>query len=224
MRWFTVLCLCMLFINGCTRIPQPSGYKFTEQQKMQALHHWDILANDVANQINTTLIEQGYLTSPVYVQHSCGQPDPCGPGETFPFDEGFNDLLTTQLVHFGVPTSAEKRADALVVDYKVQVVYHQTHRFQWARPGLLTALASGVVVLHDAPWQIATMAGAAAADALLTTSVLSGHYEVIITTSIVDNNLYLMRTSNIYYINDPDFWQYQQSTPADELELTSARY
>jgi len=224
MRGVIFLCLCALLFSSCVRVPQPAGYAFGEQQKMQAVHHWDVLANDVANQINVELIAQGHLNTPVYVQHSCGQPNDCGPGETFPFDEGFNDLLTTQLVNFGVPTKVEVDENSLIVNYKVQVVYHQSTRFQNPRPGVITALTAGIMVFRNAPAEIAAVAGAIAADGLLATTVLSGHYEVIITTSIVDDNLYLMRKSDIYYINDPDFWHYQQTTPADELELTSSWY
>ncbi len=219
------LCLCVVLVSGCTRIPQPAGYAFSEQQKMQAVHHWDVLANDVANQINSELVSRGLLDTPVYVRHRCGQPGACGAmGGTFSFDEGFNDLLITQLVNFGVPTKAKKDAKGLIVDYKVQVVYHQANRYQWPKPGVLTALTTGIMVFRNAPFEIAAIAGAAAADSLLSTSVVNGHYEVIITTSIVHDNLYLMRKSDIYYINDADVRQYQQVAPADELELTSTRF
>jgi hypothetical protein len=224
MRRVILFCLCILLCSGCTRIPQPAGYSFGEQQKMQAAHHWDVLANDVANQINIELIAQGRLNTAVYVQHTCGQPNDCGPGETFPFDEGFNDLLTTQLVNFGIPTRVEEDENSLTVNYKVQVLYHQATRFQNPRPGVITALTAGIMVFRNAPAEIATLAAAIAVDGLWSTAVFNGHYEVIITTSIVDDNLYLMRKSDIYYINDPDFWHYQQTTPADEIELTSFGY
>ncbi|WP_319547515.1 hypothetical protein [Desulfogranum marinum] len=218
------LLVAVTMFAGCLRIPQPTGYAYTKQQKMQAAHHWQVLANDVASQINTELINREYLVTPVYVRHSCGLPDTCGKGETFPFDEGFNDLLVSQLVKFGVPTRAAKEEDALVVDYKVQVLYHQANRHQWLQPGVLTALTAGIVVFRNAPGEILALATAGAVDAALATTVVNGHYEVIITTSIVDDNRYIMRSSNIYYINDADFWHYQQASPAPELELTSSHY
>ncbi len=218
------LLIAVNVLAGCIRIPQPTGYAYNKQQKMQAAHHWEVLANDVANQINTELINRDYLITPVYVRHACGLPDTCGTGETFPFDEGFNDLLVSQLVRFGVPTRAANEEDALVVDYKVQVLYHQANRYQWLQPGLLTSLTAGIVVFRNAPGEILALATAGAVDAALATTVVNGHYEVIITTSIVDDNRYIMRSSNIYYINDADFWHYQQDSPAPELELTSSRY
>ena len=213
-----------LLAAGCTRMPQPTGYPFTEQRKMQAAHHWDVLASDVADQINRTLVRRGYTDRAVYVRPSCGEPEKCGSGGTFAFDEGFQDLLTTRLVNDGVPTRPHQTDDALVVDYKVQVVYHHDPPLQWPRPGVLTTLATGIVVLRDAPLEVVTLAASGAVDFLRATATVNGHFEVIVTTSIVDNDLYLMRKSDIYYINDADFWQYQPMKPAPELELTSSSF
>ncbi len=224
MRYCLVLCLLSFAASGCTRIPQPTSYSFSQQQKMQAAYHWQVLATDVAGQINSELVSRGLLDTPVYVRHSCGKPAGCGKGGTFAFDEGFNDLLTTRLVNLGVPTEAVQAQDALVVDYKIQVVYHQANRYQWPQPGVLTALTTGIMVFRNAPWEIAAIAGAAGTDALWSTEVTNGHYEVIITTSMVRNNLYFMRKSDIYYINDVDVGHYQPSRPAGELELTSSRF
>ncbi len=223
-KWFIPLLILIISccFAGCIRIPQPVGYGYSKQSKMQAAHHWEILANDVANDINRELIARGYLVDPLYVRHSCGLPDSCGAGETFPFDEGFNDLLVSELVGFGVPIQVAQEEDAMIVDYKVQVLYHNATRYQWPQPGVITALAAGIVVFKDAPSELINLAIAGATDLARTTSVVNGHYEVIITTSISDNNKYIMRSSNIYYINDEDFWHYQNMTPATELELTSS--
>jgi len=43
--------------------------------------------------------------------------------------------------------------------------------------------------------------------------VANGHYEIIITTSIVKKQKYLFRSSDIYYINDKDFWHYLNRLP-----------
>ena len=215
-----VSALCLA--SGCVRIPQPQGFPYSNQQKMQAAHHWNVLANDVANRINNELIHRNYLDSSLHVRHSCGSSHACGPGSVTPFDEGFNDLLTTQLVHFGIDTRATAEGTSLIVEYKVQVVHHHAGRTQWPQPGVLTALATGVTVLRDAPWELIAIASAAAVDTLRAASVLNEHDEVIITTSIIDADRYVMRTSDIYYINDGDFWQYRQAEPAAEIRLTDS--
>ena len=56
MRTVSVIFLFLFMIGGCGRIPEPIGYKHSEQHKMQAAYHWEILAKDVANQINNELI------------------------------------------------------------------------------------------------------------------------------------------------------------------------
>jgi hypothetical protein len=167
-------------------------------------------------------MRQQYLHASIYVRHSCGEPGKCGRNETFPFDEGFNDLLTTQLVNFGIPTVTAPEHASLTVEYKVQAVYHPSEyrKWDWPKPGVLTALAAGIVVFENAPWEI--IAAATAVDVFRTNYQASGHYEVIITTSIVDKKRYVMRFSDIYYINNADYWHYRQASPAAEIQLTGS--
>ncbi|WP_028579952.1 hypothetical protein [Desulfogranum japonicum] len=223
MRWLIFLFIFFVLssLTGCVRIPQSTGYPYTSQAKMQAAHHWSVLAGDVAHQINNDLIERGYLLDPVYVKHTCGLPDACSGGGTFAFDEGFNDLLVSHLVQSGVPTRAALEENTLLVEYKVQVLYHASARYQWPQPGVLTALTAGIVVFRHAPDDIIAVLTAGAVDAARATSTINGHYEVIITTSIQDDNEYIMHRSDIYYINDKDFWHYQRGTSAKEINLIS---
>jgi hypothetical protein len=219
----TVLILLLLFFTSCSRIPQPAPYAFSEQQKMQATHHWDVLASDVANQINNQLILSDYIDRAVYVKTTCGSDaTPCEQEETTQFNEAFRDLLITRLVSFGVPTSIEKKATDIEVNYKVQVVYHSSTRRTLA-PGTLTALTAMVSVFRDASFTVKLLALAAGLDIANSTSPGNGHYEVIITTSTVTDGKYLFRTSDIYYINDPDFWQYQNAPTGKTIQMVSGK-
>ena len=216
-----VLIILLLFFTSCSRIPQPASYAFSEQQKMQATDHWDVLASDVANQINNQLIISDYIDSSVYVKTTCGtDATPCKQEETTPFNEAFRDLLITRLVNFGVPTSIEKKVADIEVNYKVQVVYHASTRYTLA-PGTLTALTTMVSVFRDASSTVKLLALAAGLDIANATSPGNGHYEVIITTSMVTDEKYLFRTSDIYYINDPDFWQYQNAPTGKTIQMVS---
>ena len=217
----TLICLFILGGNGCTRIPQPVTYDYTEQQKMQAAHHWDVLANDVANQIRETIQRHKYTGTPVFVRTTCGTENtPCKPGETTQFNEGFRDLLITQLVNFCVLTNAEEDPNAIIVNYKVQVVYHRDNRYAARPPGILTALSTAVHVLRNAPVTIQAIAGAAFLDASESATDDAGHYEIIITTSMITGNKYLFRTSDIYYINDLDFWHYQNNAQSKDIQIS----
>ncbi len=188
---------------------------------MQAAHHWDVLANDVANQINNQLVQSDFIDKSVFVKTTCGtDATPCERGATTQFNEGFRDLLITRLVNFGVPTSSDKKLSDIDVNYKVQVVYHLSRR-PTIPPGLLTILSAAVAVFRHAPGEIQSLALAAGLDIANSAGAQNGHYEVIITTSMVNDEKYLFRTSDIYYINDPDFWQYQNSAMSKTIQLVS---
>lgn len=218
----TLICVLTLGCAGCSRIPQPVTYDFSEQQKMQAAHHWDVLANDVANQINKTLLRYDYVSSPVFVRATCGTENtPCAAGETTQFNEGFRDLLITQLVRFSVPTSAVESPDAIIVNYKVQVVYHRDKRRAARPPGVLTALSTAVSVLRWSSIDIQAIGAGAALDLGYSATDDAGQYEIIITTSMISGSKYLFRTSDIYYINDLDFWQYQNNAQTREIQISN---
>ncbi len=220
MRAVLILFLVLLF-SGCTRIPQPASYAYSEQQKMQAAYHWDVLANDVANRINNQLVQSDLIDKSVFVKTTCGTDGiPCERGETTQFNEGFRDLLITRLVNYGVPTSSDNKISDIEVNYKVQVVYHLARRPTFP-PGMITALTAAVVVLRHAPGAIQALALAAGIDIANSAGPWNGHYEVIITTSMVTDEKYLFRTSDIYYISDPDFWHYQDSPTGQTIQMVS---
>ncbi len=221
MRAVPIILILTFFLSSCSRIPQPASYAFSEQQKMQAAHHWDVLAADVANQINNQLIISDYVDKAVYVKATCGTDAvPCEQGETTQFNEGFRDLLITRLVNYGVPTSSNKKLTDIEVNYKVQVIYHASNRYTMA-PGTLTALTAVISVFRNAPSTLQALAIATGFDLLNTASPINGHYEVIITTSMVTEEKYLFRTSDIYYINDPDFWHYQNAPTGKTIQMVS---
>jgi hypothetical protein len=226
MRFLLLAILTLSLICSCSRIPEPAGFEYSSQSKMQAAHHWDVLALDIADQINKELIKDDLLNTAVYVKKTCGEDDtPCKPNETSQFDEGFHDLLVTQLVRYGVPTSIEPEHEAITINYKVQMVYHNAKRIRALTPGLLTILTAAVEVLRNAPSEIVTVATAGAIDIASASFVNNGNYEIIITTSMVSMKKYLFRTSSIYYINDVDFWHYQTSnSKAKELRMTNSDY
>ncbi len=224
-RSITIL-FFILLASGCARIPQPAGYEFSTQHKMQAAHHWDILAADVAQRINDELIRQEYLETPVYVHNSCDPPGGESSCAATPFARGFGDLLTTHLVDFGVPTLTEPGDNALTVDSTVQVIFHRSGRIKRIWPGGLTTLTSGIIALYNAPWKVQALAASVIADAAGGTATVNGHYEIIISTSIVDDHRYVMRKSDIYYINDQDYRHYLQTIPLPvaDIRLTGSAF
>lgn len=214
MRTTILAIIALAAMCGCSRIPEPASYPYSQQQKLQAAHHWDVLAKDVANRINNQLIISNFTSTPVYVKATCGDEDtPCDLYQTSTFNEAFRDLLITELVHLGVPVDQHAGKDAITVHYKVQTVYHQANRLRSIRPGVITVLSTAISVLRNAPSEVVAMAAGGTLDLANQSMVVNGHFEVIITTSMVRKSRYLFRASDIYYINDIDFYQYNNSLP-----------
>lgn len=216
--------LALFLLSGCaSRIPEPIAYPYSQQQKMEASYHWQVLAEDLANRINKELVLTDNANRNVAVKETCGnEAKPCGPTETSSFNEAFRDLLITNLVGYGIPTRKQKDDETLEIQYKVQVVRHAGERMRTLQPGLLTGLSAAIVVLRNAPSEVITLALGATADIANANMTTNGHYEIIITTSVLDGEKYLFRASDIYYINDKDFWQYQENlAQAKTMKLTA---
>ncbi len=237
-RFVSVL-LILLLTAGCyTQTPKPVSYEYSTQRKMQAAHHWDLLADDVVSQIKCILTKAGYMNQPIYVKPACGASlGLCAPHNESPFDEGFYDLLVSRLVNQGIQVSVEEKG-ALVVTNKVQVVYHtENRRTRPAPPGFISAAAAVVAglgwVIRDAreyggwqeeglAWGLAGVAGAGMYDYMSGRFTTLPHSEVIVTTSIKDYNRYLMRKTDIYYINDLDYWHYKTPPATQTVEITGS--
>lgn len=212
--------LLSLLIAGCARIPEPVGYHFTTQPKMQAAYHWVVLASDLANRINNQLILSDYARTPVYVRATCGDEDTtCTDQETNTFSEAFRDLLITELVRFGVPVRQTPDEESITVHYKVQLIYHNTWRLPTVQPGMLTAIATGIMVLRNAPHELQTIAGVGLLDLMNASAVTGSSHEVIITTSMITKGKYLFRASDLYYINDRDAGQYREIGMTETTEI-----
>ena len=165
MRYIIFLLTAGFLLSSCARIPEPIGFQYSTQEKMQAAHHWNVLAKDLANRINNELIRSDFLDTPIFVKHICGDDQtPCEQGATSDFNEAFRDLLITELVGFGIPTNASPSSEAINVEYKVQLVQHRTNRLRTLRPGIFTALTTAISVFRNAAPEVLAITLAAGAD------------------------------------------------------------
>lgn len=218
-RTATVAFIGSIALTGCFNVntsqaPIATTYAYSEQQKMQAAHHWNVLASHEAEQI---LQNQRISDKPFHIKND---------SSTSPFNKAFNSLLTSQLVSRNANVTLSSH-NSLLVDYDVQIVEHSDRGAIRPPQGALTALAIGIAVA-TVPYNNWTEPSLALIPAAGLADVFSGSwtsetdYEVIITTQVIDSNRVLHSTSNIYYINGGDKNHYKTATPAREINLTNS--
>ena len=210
------LALAALLAAGCSSldVPRADNYPASDQKKARAVHHWDVLADDVAGRIAGKIAAWPPGEHPIHVASA--------PGDSS-FGNGFHKLLVTRLLDRGVTLSTQPAAVTLHVE--TQLVQHEAPVANRA-PMPFTRLALGVGVARD--WYLhsqstASMLGgvtALGAVADLTRYAVDGpaaggptRTEVLITTSLESGDRYLARTADVYYVEHDDAVLYQARLP-----------
>ena len=206
----------LALLGGCTSldVPRADNYPATDQKKARAVHHWDVLADDVASRIQGKLSAWPTGEHPIYVAVNTGDTS---------FNSGFRKLLITRLLDRGVTLSTEPTDVTLT--FETQVVQHNA-RVQNSAPMPWTRLALGVGVARD--WYLfrqsagAMIGGVTALAAVtdLTQYAVDGpaaggptRTEVLITTSLESGGRYLASTADVYYIEQDDSELYKVRPP-----------
>lgn len=189
-----VLCSC------ASHVPHAQRFPTSTQLVPKAAKHWETMADDIAAQAKESLdrIAPG-ANRMVYVAQSA---------QRSAFSQAFHDFLVTRMVNRGIPVSRQQRG-ALRLEHQSRVVRHGSERWVYY-PGTLTALTGGLLVARNIAehgiGQVGFAALGIAAD--IAASHLDGtqpsQLELIVTTSIVDEGRYLMRKSDIYYLEEAD--------------------
>lgn len=196
------IALLVALTAGCaTDIPVPSGYLPSEQAKLRATHHWNIVAADIAMQMQKQLASRGPAAT-VYLQP---------PLNRSPFELAMHDFVTTHLVDNGVPVQLNG-AGALQMTLGTQLVTHVSERQTSTVP--LTALTAGIMVAYNVAahantefLSAAVLGSAVAYDVgtgRLTRTGAPSQTELIVTTSVANSGGFLMRKTDVYYIDDAD--------------------
>lgn len=216
LAWIKLGCVAAV-LSGCASIdvPHADNYPASSQKKARAVHHWDVLADDVAQRVSDKL---GATASPQSAVYVVPVPDTA-------FREGFRELLMTRLLDRGVrvATAAE---GALRLQIGTQVVQHSVHP-NLNNPVPWTSLALGVVVLRDMALfrrsnQSATLGILGVGAAADVAGLLRGNraaggltgLEVLVSTALQDQGQYLARTADVYYIEQADIALYRPEPPA----------
>ncbi|WP_456269981.1 hypothetical protein M1D97_06815 [Kushneria sp. AK178] len=204
-RIWGVVCLAAT-LSGCLNVntsqaPMATTWEISDQQRMQAAHHWDVLARNEARSI---MADQRLRSSPLYLASS---------QSATPFARGFHSLLESQLVQQGALVSTQPEG-AVIINPKVQVVKHSDRGMIRHPPGTLTMLAAGVAwafqpINHWSEPALALLPGIALYDAFSGNITEVGNTEVIITTRASEFDTLLYSSSNIYYVNAGDSHHYE---------------
>ncbi len=211
--------LFLLVLAGCSHVPQPTTYPSSRQQKMQAGHHWDVLAEDMAGQV------AAFIKSPrtqlidsygIYVEPQKGV-----------FGRAFTRMLIGNLVKEGIPVTLQQEAATPVLRFDTQLIKHKANRVKWPPPGTLTALATGIYVLRHITWD--TLAAlsvpiVAGGELLIGSSAELSHHEVLITTMLIKKDEYLLYNNDLYYLNDLDWWHYPTEDIPEPEDVAEVRY
>lgn len=211
---FGLLSLAALVIGvtGCASpVPVARNFPISTQKVARTAHHWDVVAKDIVEQTSDALRNIEALKGrPVFVAER----------PATAFNVAFRDFMLNHLVDEGLVVNVCKPSERpgfsldeapVEVQYQTQLIQHGAH-MPFYRPGLFTALATGVYVAHRiAHWNldgaerdVLGIAGAAGLDVALGHLAFEPHTEIVVTTTIEQNNKYIMRRSDIYYVPDED--------------------
>jgi hypothetical protein len=215
----SVCAVALLLLCSCSNVPKPASYVISTQQKMQAVHHWDVLADDVAKDVKLTLQGHALADKQIYLE----------PNDGSIFTEVFDNLLATELFKQGV-TCTKSDNNSVKLTYEAQIVRHKADRFTSPfYPGeilSLTAIGTGVYKAFEAsntPLGVFAAAGALEVINDVEFEWWRGvpHCEVAITTELTSNDQVIARNTGLYYINDADEGHYLNLTAR---ELSTKRY
>ena len=218
--------LVVALVAGCaTDIPKPSGYPPSDQVKLRATHHWDVVAADIALQTKKQLAPLGSGVA-VYVQP---------PVSRSPFELAMHEFVITHLVEDGVRVDLSG-ASALKVGLTTQLVTNASERKTSTVP--VTAIAAGIMVAYNVGLHAnqdflsaAALGSAAGYDAgteRLTRPGSPSQTELVVTTSVSDAGHFLVWKTDVYYIEDADLSLFQEPkaappTPTREFRVQGER-
>lgn len=195
------IALSSCFYSNTTQAPMATTYPYSEQRRMQASQHWQVLAEHEAKGI---LQNRHLRSTPIYLPEQRDQTS----GQ---FARGYRNLLISELVS-QVAIVSSKPGGAAELDFDVEVVHHTDRGFIRPYPGIISlatlATGIGVLVAPSSNASLALLPPAFAADVTSGSWTHVGDEEVIITTEISDSQRVIYSSSNIYYINQGDRAQY----------------
>lgn len=245
--------LSVFGLASCTAVPKPINREFTDQKKLEASQHWEILAEDFAQQIAATMPEKlllpansdgsgtGYMNGSnlsatggaqsvelpyIYLQTN----------DLSDFGRTFRSYVVTELSKRGFPIAHTSQEGALVARWSVSKIKHDADRTASGFPVTGTAsaiLGYGVYKIIDS--SSSAFAGVLAAGAAYDLINSSGDYlfpnnvphtEIVVTFTLSKYETILSRQTQAYYVNAEDFDHYSNIADyaGQERSLESVKF
>ena len=214
--WNGLLLICVMLISACTNQPvlsiPPSApmpenmlIEGESQRQLHASRHWQLVAQDMSDQLIKTMDEKKLNQRPFYIY---AQNRPTA------FTRAFNDFLITTLVNKGVKVSDVKQG-SYIYNYKIQLVeYNSLRSTVVSEQYKFSSLAAGIVVARNVGDLLGVDGSLLAGGAFLDAADINiaPNLEIIITSSILNRHLFISRSTDIYYANRLDKHLYQPTT------------
>lgn len=186
MNWQSILLyISIITLTGCaynaSQAPIPIAHEKAWQRKMQAAHHWSLLAEYQAGLILKAVND---LSKPLYVNVPVDT-------DNSPFMQAYHNILQSHLVKKGATVVTEPVQELVLISYSAQVIEHQDRPYVVLEPGILAA-PPVKPVLETPFWRYYNVDST----------------EVIITTKVVEGLLVLHSSSDIFYYNKGDTSHY----------------
>jgi hypothetical protein len=211
---FASIAILAALLGACSNQPVGKWQERSQQMKLNAVQHWGLIAADAVEQTKMAVSSQENIKNrPLFVTDNRGTH----------FDRAFRNYMITGLVNAGLAVS-DRKEGAVEISYESQVIRHgasfDPSVFGY-KPGIATGGVAGFWVLRNASTTgiaAGTLAAAAGYDFYKVTEPTG--VELLLTTSIVSENQYVMRNTDAYYIEKADAYLFE---PCKSRSATGCR-
>lgn len=213
-----LLLLVPTFLISCTsQIPVATNYPYSEQQKMQAPHHWEVLAAEVVSQLKQS--NKISNSMPLFVVPKFHLPSKEDPAiwtataplavadesyqlATIPFKRAYQNYLITQLVNAGYNVVNDSKAAELLMTFDIQLIKHNNRPVR--SPHIMSQIGRVFTGSADGAY----------------VGIEASPYEVVITTSVKKGSTYVMSHTGTYYIDTP-LWDSSYALQGKTMEVVN---
>lgn len=207
--------IALVSLTSCAQVPKELAYPISYQYKMQASEHWKLLAKKVAEEVK---LEIGNGKGPVSMSSNV---------DYSLFGAAMRTLLDTELKRQGIGFSTAVGTSPYTLVLEVQPVSHMAERRNTCGglPAFLLLDVPQGILLGETDYEYNYCYPFSFLPAFLLPRT-KPHSEIIVTYELfLKNGCSLLRNSEIFYINDADFYHYVAMTgPSLVSDLGSVRY